>query len=128
MTPYLLDTCAVLLWMSRPAELGTRARRVMSDRRQHVLVSVASVWEIAIKRRKGRLRGVDDYLARHGELHEGWGFLTLVEAADAALAGSMAVPHEDPFDRVLMAQAQRTKARIVTRDESIRRHVGGCVW
>ncbi len=129
MSPYLLDTCALLWWMGDPAKLGSRARRLIGDRRQRILVSAASVWEIAIKRRRGRLTGVDEYLARHAELHQEWGFVTLViETSDAAVAGSMAIAHDDPFDRVLIAQANRMDARILTCDESIRRHFDDCVW
>src|SRR3990172_10973869 len=62
--------------------------------------------EIAIKRRKGRLTGVDDYLARYLELHEVWGFSTVViEPADAVAAGTLCLPHDDPFDRMLIVQS-----------------------
>jgi PIN domain nuclease of toxin-antitoxin system len=129
MTPYLLDTCALLWWMSDPSKLGSRARRLIGDRRQRIFVSAASVWEIAIKRRKGRLTGVDEYLTRHTELHQEWGFIALViETTDAAAAGGMAISHDDPFDRVLMAQAHRMDARILTCDESIRSHFDRCLW
>lgn len=75
------------------------------------------------------MTGVDEYLARHAELHQEWGFVTLViETSDAAVAGSMAIAHDDPFDRVLIAQANRMDARILTCDESIRRHFDDCVW
>jgi PIN domain nuclease of toxin-antitoxin system len=129
MTAYLLDTCALLWWMSDAPELGARARRVIVDRRQRIVVSAASLWEVAIKRRRARLTGVDEYLARHAELHVRWGFETLViEAADAVVAGSLAIPHDDPFDRMLIAQARRLGARIVTCDDAIRTHQPGCVW
>ena len=129
MSPYLLDTCALLWWMADAPELGRAARRAIGSRKNHVIVSVASLWEIAIKRRKGRLTGVDDYLARHGELHAHWGFSTLViEAADAIAAGALPLPHDDPFDRMIIAQGRRLHARIVTCDDAIRRHVSGCIW
>lgn len=129
MTPYLLDTCALLWWMADAPELGAGARRIIGDRRQRIVVSAASLWEIAIKRRRGRLAGVDEYLARYGELHARWGFENLViEPADAVAAGSLAVPHDDPFDRMLIAQARRLGARVVTCDEAIRAHEPRCVW
>ncbi len=52
----------------------------------------------------------------------------MIEAADAVAAGTLALPHDDPFDRMLIAQSRRLKACIVTCDEAIRRHVQGCVW
>ncbi|MBP1687707.1 MAG: type toxin-antitoxin system VapC family toxin, partial [Deltaproteobacteria bacterium] len=81
------------------------------------------------KRRKGRLTGVDEYLARYPELHDVWGFSTIViEAQDAVAAGSLSLPHDDPFDRMLIVQSRRLGARIVTCDEAIRQYVAGCVW
>jgi len=129
MSTYLLDTCALLWWMADGAELGRAARRTIANRRNQMLVSVASLWEIAIKRRKGRLTGVDEYLARYPELHDVWGFSTIViEAQDAVAAGSLSLPHDDPFDRMLIVQSRRLGARIVTCDEAIRQYVAGCVW
>lgn len=129
MKPYLLDTCALLWWMADAPELGRGARRVIANRNNRVIVSVASLWEIAIKRRKGRLTGVEDYLARFAELHQHWGFSTLViEPADAVAAGTLALPHEDPFDRMIIVQGRRLEARIVTSDDAIRQNVPGCVW
>jgi len=129
MSAYLLDTCALLWWMADAPELGRGARRAIGNRRNRIVVSVASLWEIAIKRRKGRLSGVDEYLARYAELHATWGFSTLViEPADAVAAGSFSFPHDDPFDRMIIVQSRRLEVPIVTCDEAIRRHVPDCVW
>ena len=129
MSTYLLDTCALLWWMADAHELGRGARRVIANRNNRILVSVASLWEIAIKRRKGWLAGVDEYLARYAALHARWGFSTVViEPADAVAAGTLAVAHDDPFDRMLIVQSRRLGARIVTCDDAIRRHVSGCIW
>ena len=131
MSTYLLDTCALLWWMADAPELGRAARRAIANRNNRILVSVASLWEIAIKRRKGRLAGVDEYLARYAALHARWGFSTVViEPADAVAAGTLAeeVAHDAPFDRTLIVQGRRLGARIVTCDDAIRRHVAGCIW
>jgi PIN domain nuclease of toxin-antitoxin system len=129
MTPLLLDTCALLWWMADAPELGRAARRAIGRPTHRILVSAASLWEIAIKRRKGRLTGVDEYLARYAELHTRWGFSTVViEPADAVAAGALSLPHDDPFDRMLIVQSRRLGARIVTCDEVIRRHVPRCIW
>lgn len=129
MSTNLLDTCALLWWMADAPELGRAARRAIGNRNNRILVSVASLWEIAIKRRKGRLTGVDEYLARYTELHAAWGFSTVViEPADAVAAGALPLPHDDPFDRMIIVQSRRLDARIVTSDQAIRRHVPGCIW
>jgi PIN domain nuclease of toxin-antitoxin system len=129
MKTLLLDTCALLWWMGDAPELGRGARKAIGNRRNAVLVSAASLWEIAIKRRKDRLAGVDEYLSGYPELHARWGFSTLViEPADAVVAGSLALPLDDPFDRMLIAQSRRLRATIVTCDDAIRAHVSSCVW
>ncbi len=129
MSRYLLDTCALIWWLDDSSELGRNARRVINRRDNEILVSAASLWEIAIKRRRGRLMGVDDYLARYPELHAGWGFRTvLIEPQDAVAAGLLVVDHNDPFDRMLIVQARRLEARIVTCDEAIARHSSRTVW
>ena len=125
----LLDTCALVWWMADAPELSARARQAISSRDNDVLVSAGSLWEIAIKTRRGRLVGTDEYLARYPELHNEWGFATVViEAADAVIAGALPIAHDDPFDRILIAQARRLEASIVTCDEAIRRHQAPCLW
>ncbi len=129
MSTYLLDTCALLWWMGDAPELGKAARKAIESARSTTAVSAATLWEIAIKRRRGRLQGVDVYLARYQELHRTWGFTTVaIEPDDAVAAGSLALPHDDPFDRMLIVQAERLDARLVTCDEAIIRHVKNCVW
>jgi PIN domain nuclease of toxin-antitoxin system len=129
MSTLLLDTCALVWWMADATELSKPARRAISDPRSTVLVSVASLWEVAIKTRRGRLVGTEEYLARYPEFHQSWGFSTVViEASDAVAAGVLAIPHDDPFDRMLIVQARRLEAAIVTCDEAIRRHAGETVW
>lgn len=129
MSPLLLDTCALVWWMADAPELSRAARSAIADPRTTVLVSVASLWEIAIKTRRGRLVGMEEYLARYQELHRDWGFSTVViEASDAVAAGALAIPHDDPFDRMLVVQAHRLEAAIVTCDEAIRRHAFHTLW
>ncbi|MCW5890594.1 MAG: type II toxin-antitoxin system VapC family toxin [bacterium] len=129
MSTFLLDTCALLWWMADAPELGRTARRTIAKPDNQIVVSAASLWEIAIKRRKGRLTGVDEYLVRYPELHDRWGFLLAsIDPEDAVVAGLLDIPHDDPFDRMLIAQSRRLEARIVTCDEAITRHVRRCVW
>jgi PIN domain nuclease of toxin-antitoxin system len=129
LSTYLLDTCALLWWMADAPELGRAARRVIANPANRILVSVASLWEVAIKCRKRRLVGVDGYLRRWRELHDAWGFVLLaIEPDDAVAAGLLDVPHDDPFDRMLIVQGRRVGARIVTCDDQITRYSPRCVW
>ena len=115
--------------MSDAPELGPAARRIITNRRTSISVSAASLWEIAIKRRKGRLSGVDEYLAGYAGWHRRWGFSVVgIEPDDAVAAGGLPISRDDPFDRMIIVQADRLAARIVTCDDAIRRHVKNCVW
>lgn len=128
MSRYLLDTCALLWWMDDSPKLGKRARRVIGASGNEIFVSTASLWEIAIKNRRGRLTGVDEYLANFTRLHGDWGFRTVViEPADAVAAGGLQIDLTDPFDRMLIVQSRRLEARLVTVDDSVRVHAD-CVW
>ena len=129
MSAHLLDTCALLWWMADAPELGRSARLAIGNQRNEILVSAASLWVIAIKHRRGRISGVGEYLARYPELHARWGFTTVViDAADAIAAGTLPIRHDDPFDRMIIAQSRRLKARLVTCDAAIREHVPDCIW
>lgn len=126
---YLLDTCALVWWMTDAKELNRNARRVINDSRNTIFVSAATVWEIAIKTRRRRLTGTEEYLARHSDLHQGWGFSSVViEPSDAASAGMLSIKHDDPFDRMLIVQAKRLNCPIVTCDDSIRKYADKTVW
>lgn len=115
--------------MADAPELGKAAKRVISDPKNTILVSAACLWEIAIKTRRGRLTGTEEYLSRHREFHEEWGFSTLViEVADAVEAGRLAISHTDPFDRMLIVQARRTDAVLATCDAAIRHVASATIW
>jgi PIN domain nuclease of toxin-antitoxin system len=111
----LLDAHALLWWADDRATLADAARRAVADPSNDVLVSAASVWELSIKQGLGKLR-VGAALEREIEAA---GFSGLpVTIADAIAAGALPPHHGDPFDRMLVAQAQRLDAVVVTRDRA----------
>lgn len=110
----LLDTSALLWWLAG-TELAPAARAGISDPGQLVLVSAASLWEIAIKRALGKLEvegTLIDQLAENGfdPLPISW--------EHAVRAGALPLHHRDPFDRMLIAQAQADDLTVVTRDRA----------
>ncbi len=109
----LLDT-HVLLWaLADPDELSSSARAAIEDGSTFVGISAASVWEIAIKRARGRLSAPED-LPR--ALHR-LGFEPLAITVEHAIAaGALPRHHADPFDRMLVAQALIEGFTIVTRN------------
>jgi len=102
----LLDTHALIWWLRGDARLGASARSAIEDRRNEVLVSAVSAFEVTTKHRLGKLPEAE-VLARDfdGERKQE-GFLALdVAITHAALAGQLPGAHRDPFDRLLIAQA-----------------------
>jgi len=109
----LLDTHILLWWLADDPSLPARARDSISDPGTEVLVSAATVWEIAIKRASGKLDAPDDLL----EALEANAFDTLaITAAHALAAGELPAHHADPFDRMLIAQAQAETLTLVSVD------------
>lgn len=109
----LLDT-HVLLWaFNEPEELSDRAREAIVDPANAVYVSAVTVWEAGIKQALGKLRGADDLVSRVRE--QGLDELP-VELEHAAAAARLPAHHSDPFDRMLVAQAQLEGLTLVTRD------------
>lgn len=114
----LLDT-HVLLWWLAGEPLASRATAAISSADSDVWVSAASVWEMSIKAGLGKLTAPDDLpdqLARHG--------FDILPIGLAHARGVRLLPphHADPFDRMLVAQAQREQLTVVTRDADIRRY------
>ncbi|CAI8989043.1 Type II toxin-antitoxin system VapC family toxin [Pseudomonas sp. IT-P44] len=109
----LLDTHAFLWWLSDDPSLGADARQMIGEPRNQVLVSAASIWEISIKQAKGMLEAPEDLEA----LVEDEGFTKLpISLFHGQQAGKLPEIHRDPFDRMLIAQAQAEGLELVTAD------------
>ncbi|HEY0836580.1 MAG TPA: type II toxin-antitoxin system VapC family toxin [Azospirillum sp.] len=122
----LLDTHAFLFWTSDDPRLPPAAREAIADPSSLVFLSAASVWEIGIKRAKGRLRtSFSDTMEEAARHH----FVELpMTAAHAAGAAELPSHHEDPFDRMLIAQARADGLVLVTGDSIIPRYGVRCLW
>ena len=115
----LLDTNAIIWMLTDSARLGPVARAAIGNRANEVFLSAASVWEIALKRFAGRIElppGLYEVLEATGvrELP-----VTFFHAEHTA---SLPPVHRDPFDRLLVAQAQAEGLTIVTSDGMIPRY------
>lgn len=111
----LLDANALVWWLANDSALTRSARAAIADPANQVLVSAATVWELALKQAKGKIKLVADLAAAVDES----GFSGLpVTLADGQAAASLPPHHRDPFDRMLVAQAVRLDAVIVSRDRA----------
>ena len=118
----LLDTHALLWWDAGTLPAAV-CRRVQDA--EDVFVSAATAWEIAIKSRLGKIvvRGsVTDLIADYG-------FTELpVSVLHAEVVRALPLHHRDPFDRLLLAQAQAESLTLVTSDEALRGYAVPIVW
>ena len=115
----LLDTHALLWWLSGDARLGPGARKQIAAGESRVLVSAATAWELSHKRAAGKIR--IDWDIREEIAEEG--FLELPIAVEHAIAAAeLPRYHADPFDRLLVAQARVEGLWLVTADADVQRY------
>jgi PIN domain nuclease of toxin-antitoxin system len=117
---FLLDTHTLIWWMTTDPQLSKAANALIKDHDNISIVSAISAWEIATKVRLGRLAtaaGLVQNFAADLALHR----ITILDAtADHGIrAGLLPGPHRDPFDRMLIAQAQAENIPIVSNDRAL---------
>jgi len=125
----LLDTHTFLWWITDDPRLSLQARKIIIDGENELLLSSASGWEIAIKAKLGRLqlpgnltRFVSEQLA-----------LNAIETLPIQMSHALHVQtlpdhHRDPFDRLLVAQAQLENLPILTADPQISKYRVKTLW
>ncbi len=110
----LLDTHAFLWWLDDNPCLSKKASQVIAESNNLVFVSAATAWEISIKKALGKLQAPDDL----EEALRVNGFQSLpITVPHALLAGKLPPHHDDPFDRLLVAQSKIEGLTLVTRDQ-----------
>ena len=113
----LLDTHALLWWLDGDVQLSLPAREAIANQQTVVLVSAASAWEIATKVRIGKLPGAIHVIEHLAEILDSQDFFHLPVGVDhARRAGLMPGTHRDPFDRMLIAQAQIEGLTLVSNE------------
>jgi PIN domain nuclease of toxin-antitoxin system len=125
----LLDTHTLLWWAGGDARLSPAARRAIGDEANVVLVSAASAWEIATKHRLGKLEIAGPLLDRLLDYLSDQGFVELgVSIRHGQRAGALPGPHRDPFDRMLLAQAQVEGLALVSNEAAFDRYGVERLW
>ena len=125
----LLDTHTFLWWNLNDPQLSQTAREFIGDGKNDIYLSAASAWEIAIKCAKGRLvlpENPDRYVA-HRIAH--YHFLSLpIQLSHALHVFVLPTIHNDPFDRLLIAQSQLEDLPILTSDTEIVQYPVKVIW
>lgn len=125
MTTFLIDTHALLWWLSGDRRLPRRSRMLLSDPAMRVLASAVSAWEVAIKAALGKLDAPDDLLDVVARSGLEW---IAVEPREAYVAGGLPLHHRDPFDRLLAAQALERGVRVISHDTALDPYGVRRVW
>jgi PIN domain nuclease of toxin-antitoxin system len=121
----LLDSSTLIWSLDDPSRLSSVARREITDETNAVLVSVASAWEIAIKASIGKLRGIRDLSSVLSRFR-----FELLPISINHVETVQVLPfhHRDPFDRMLVAQAQVEGARLVSNDPAFAHYAVATLW
>jgi PIN domain nuclease of toxin-antitoxin system len=123
--PLLLDSHALLWWEADDARLGPEARGAIEQPQVPLFFSAASIWELAIKQAQKRVALPQTLLATLSE--EGFKELR-ISSTHAVLAGALPLHHRDPFDRIIVAQAQSEGLTVVTSDTRIAAYDVPVLW
>lgn len=124
----LLDTQALFWWFDNFPAVSREARRTIASGKNEVIVSAASAWELAMKTKIGKLNA-QPLLDRLEEYLTEQGFLALpITLEHAVRAGLLVQHHKDPFDRMLVAQAQAENLPIVSNDRVFDRYAVSRIW
>jgi PIN domain nuclease of toxin-antitoxin system len=113
----LLDTNALIWWLTDNPKLSPKARALLADSRNELITSIVSLWELTIKWRVGKLE------------HQGSVFANLLDDEDIALLPihsdhlavleDLPMHHKDPFDQLILAQAKAEGATVMTSDAAM---------
>ncbi len=126
---YLLDTHVLLWWIISDKRLSTKAKALIRSRRNTIYWSVASSWEVSIKYALGRLsfRDSPEELLM-AELNRNHIESLPILNEHAFLAGQLPLHHEDPFDRMLVAQARIESLGLVSNDSKYQLYDVDVLW
>jgi PIN domain nuclease of toxin-antitoxin system len=125
----LLDTHTFIWWDSEPERLSRTAMDICDDEANTLVVSVASLWEMQIKRQLGKLtlnRSLRGLISDH--VATGSVVLLPIRPADVFALDQLSSHHRDPFDRLLAAQALTEEIPLLTRDPVFGGYPVTAIW
>lgn len=120
----IMDTHVLIWWCDDPSTLDEEARSIISDGRNTLYVSVATIWEITIKKSLGKLTIKGDLAAA---IEQNRLEYLPIQPLHAWRISELPPIHTDPFDRILIAQALCENCRLITRDRFISSYPVKCI-
>ncbi len=116
---YLIDTHILLWWLFDDQKLDNECRDIIRNPDCRIIVSSATAWEIATKYRLGKLPEAKQLVEEYAQILHQAKFIELaITTAHALRAGSLPIDHRDPFDRMILAQAEKESLPVVTYDKA----------
>src|SRR5436305_6744367 len=129
MSGYLLDTHTLLSAFEGASDLSRRAGRLIEDSANDVVISIVVYWELQIKQTIGKLRVAREYNERLWEWFDACGFTRLgLQRSHCDRYRALPLHHRDPFDRMLIAQAQVEGLSILSADPRFKKYDVKVVW
>jgi PIN domain nuclease of toxin-antitoxin system len=125
----LLDTHCWLWWLIEPEKLSNTAQEAMKDLDNELWLSVASIWEIGIKYKSGKLnlpQSPDRFIPQ--QIQADQLSILSITSNHALKAADLPLNHKDPFDRMLIAQAQLEGLSILTNDQAFAAYDVAVFW
>jgi PIN domain nuclease of toxin-antitoxin system len=126
---FLLDTHVFLWWVTDDRRLSSAARQVIANREEELFLSAASAWEMALKSRLGRLKlpgKVEAFLIEQMSIND---IRALpIQIRHALHTRDLPNHHQDPFDRMIVSQAQLEGLTVLTADPLIGRYKVDVLW
>ena len=115
----LLDSCTILWWLTEPRQLGKKVYQLIADTDNEVFISVVSLWELSIKHSLKRLEIPHNFIEilRTESMR-----ILSIEAQHALAIMDLPMIHQDPFDRMLIAQAKCEDLLLITKDSVIQKY------
>lgn len=124
----LIDTHAVIWFITEDSKLPLKTKKIIENTENNCFVSIATYWEIAIKHSLGRLN-LDSELENIFRIIEKTGFEILPITTNQILINAgLTHHHQDPFDRIIIAQAIQYDLKIVTKDGQFKNYQVSLIW
>jgi len=125
---HLLDTHTIIWFINGDLELSKKARNLIEKDSAANFVSVASLWEIAIKVSLGKLELNGAFSEIKTQLDQNGFQLLPITWEDTLLVASLPFHHRDPFDRILIAQSISNNLNIITKDDQFKNYAVSLIW